>query len=234
MSARGFHTSVGIEHFLDSKAMGTNRVEPDNFYFDKAADIIAQQRSSGPLFMFVYLAANHYPWTDRWHPDLRPEWKDLGNPPKVDEYLRRQAMSADYYAAFVARLKREFPSEQFLIVRYGDHQPELTANLIEPGAPDEVISQRMSTFDPRYFSTYYGIDALNFKPRNMDAALTTLDAPYLPLVVQQLAGLPLDASFAEQKKIFERCKGVYYGCSGGAESRRFNRLLINAGLIKGL
>jgi hypothetical protein len=68
----------------------------------------------------------------------------------------------------------------------------------------------------------------------MDAALTTLDAPYLPLVVQQLAGLPLDASFAEQKKIFERCKGVYYGCSGGAESRRFNRLLINAGLIKGL
>ena len=234
MSARGFHTSVGIEHFLDSKAMGTNRVEPDSFYFDKAANIIAQQRSSGPLFMFVYLAANHYPWTDRWHPDLRPEWKDLGNPPKVDEYLRRQAMSADYYAEFVARLKREFPSEQFLIGRYGDHQPELTANLIEPGAPDAVISQRMSTFDPRYFSTYYGIDALNFNPRNMDAALSTLDAPYLPLVVQQLAGLPLDASFTEQKKIFERCKGVYYGCSGGAESRRFNRLLINAGLIKGL
>ncbi len=234
MSARGFHTSVGIEHFLDSKAMGTSRVEPDNFYFDKAADIIGQQRGKGPLFMFVYLAANHYPWTDRWRPDLNTEWKDLGNPPKVDEYLRRQAMSADYYAAFVARLKREFPGEQFLIVRYGDHQPELTANLIEPGAPDSVISQRMSTFDPRYFSTYYGVDALNFKPRNIGAALDTLDAPYLPLVVQQLAGLPLDASFTEQKKIFERCKGVYYGCSGGAESRRFNRLLIDAGLIKGL
>jgi len=48
------------------------------------------------------------------------------------------------------------------------------------------------------------------------------------------AGLPLDPSFAEQKKIFERCKGIFYACAGGAEARRFNRMLMNAGLIKGL
>jgi hypothetical protein len=46
--------------------------------------------------------------------------------------------------------------------------------------------------------------------------------------------LPLDASFAEQKRILERCKGLFYACAGGAEARRFNRLLIDAGLIKGL
>ncbi len=61
MSARGFHTSAGIEHFLDETALGTNRIEPDDFYYDKAADIIAQERNHGPLFMFIYLAANHYP-----------------------------------------------------------------------------------------------------------------------------------------------------------------------------
>ena len=38
----------------------------------------------------------------------------------------------------------------------------------------------------------------------------------------------------EQKKIFERCKGLFYGCDAGAQARRFNRLLIDAGLIKGL
>jgi phosphoglycerol transferase MdoB-like AlkP superfamily enzyme len=130
MSARGFHTSIGIEHFLDQKALGTDRVEPDSFYYNKAADIFAKGRGTKPVFMFVYLAANHYPWTDRWRPDLLPEWKDLGNPPKVDEYLRRQTMSAQYYSEFLARLKREFPLESFLVVRYGDHQPELTANLI--------------------------------------------------------------------------------------------------------
>ena len=46
-------------------------------------------------------------------------------------------------------------------------------------------------------------------------------------------GLPLDPSFAEQKRILERCNGLFYRCAGGAEARRFNRLLIDAGLIKG-
>jgi hypothetical protein len=31
-----------------------------------------------------------------------------------------------------------------------------------------------------------------------------------------------------------RCKGVFYACKDGAESRRLNRLLIDAGIIKGL
>jgi hypothetical protein len=44
-----------------------------------------------------------------------------------------------------------------------------------------------------------------------------------------LASLPLDASFAEQKEIFERGKGLFYGCDGGAQARRFDRLLIDAG-----
>jgi hypothetical protein len=47
-------------------------------------------------------------------------------------------------------------------------------------------------------------------------------------------GVPLDSSFAEQKKILKRCHGLFYRCAGGAEARRFNRLLIEAGLIKGL
>jgi hypothetical protein len=32
----------------------------------------------------------------------------------------------------------------------------------------------------------------------------------------------------------QRCNGLFYRCNGGAEARRFNRLLIEAGLIKGL
>jgi hypothetical protein len=31
-----------------------------------------------------------------------------------------------------------------------------------------------------------------------------------------------------------RCRGVFYACRGGAEARRFNRLLLDAGLIHGL
>jgi hypothetical protein len=89
-------------------------------------------------------------------------------------------------------------------------------------------------YDPRYFTTYYAIDAINFTPVDTSSALGTLEGPYLPLVVQEAAGLPLDPSFAEQKKILLRCKGLFFGCANGAEVSHFNRMLIDAGLIKNL
>ena len=42
--------------------------------------------------------------------------------------------------------------------------------------------------------------------------MQTIDAPYLPLVIQEAAGIPLDPSFEEQKNIMMRCKGVFYAC----------------------
>jgi hypothetical protein len=154
--------------------------------------------------------------------------------PEIDEYLRRQAMSERDYADFVARLARDFPGEPFLIVRYGDHQPDFATYMVDPGADFGEVGRRLLRYDPRYFTTYYAINAVNFRPAGLASALDTLDAPYLPLVAQEAAGLPLDSSFAEQKEILERCNGLFYGCAGGAEARRFNRLLIDAGLIKGL
>ena len=37
--------------------------------------------------------------------------------------------------------------------------------------------------------------------------MDTIDGAYLPLVIQEAAGIPLDPSFEEQKKIMLRCKG---------------------------
>jgi hypothetical protein len=234
MSARSFQAGIGVQQFLDQNALGTGRVEPDAFYFDAARRMIGQERSKGPLFLYVYLAQNHYPWTYRWRPDLLPQWKDPGNTPIVDEYLRRQALSARDYDAFLDHLRQDFPNDSFLVVRYGDHQPDFASFILEPSLDEAGIAQRLASFDPRYFTTYYAIDPINYKPVNMSSAIDTVEGPYLPLIIQQLAGLPLDASFAEQKKIFQRCEGTFYACAGGAEARRFNRLLIDAGLIKGL
>lgn len=234
MSARNFQTTAGIQNFLDSESLGANFLDPDAFYFNKAADTIAKRRGKDPLFLLVYTAQNHFPWDFRFRPDLAPEWRDPGNRADVDEYLRRQHLSAVDYQAFVARLKREFPDESFLIVRFGDHQPYLARNLIDPGQDDSMIARRIAAADPRFLTTYYAINTINFTPRDLSSAVDALDAPYLPLIVLEAAGVPLDPSFAEQKKILQRCKGLFYRCNGGAEARRFNRLLIDAGLIKGL
>jgi hypothetical protein len=234
MSARSFQATTGVQRFYDQHDLGARELEPDSFFFDAAAKMLEQEHSRGPMFIFVYLAANHFPWNYRYRPDLMPQWKDFGNVPPVDEYLRRQAMSAKDYAEFLARLKREFPDESFLLVRFGDHQPDFSPLIIDPTLDDNGVAQRLMAYDPRYFTTYYAIDAINFAPVDVSSALDTLEGPYLPLVVQEAAGLPLDPSFAEQKKILLRCNGLFYGCANGAEARHFNRMLIDAGLIKNL
>jgi phosphoglycerol transferase MdoB-like AlkP superfamily enzyme len=233
LGARSFQTAIGIDRFLDAKDLGTTEVQADRFYFDAAARLIARERASGPLFVLVYTMANHFPWSYRFAPDRLPGWRDPGNGAELDEYLRRQALSAEDYAEFRARLAREFPGESFLIVKFGDHQPMFAKHIIEPGLDGGALGRRIAAFDPSYFTTYYALDAVNFRPADLSLAIDKLDAPYLPLVVLEAAGLPLDPSFTEQKRILERCKGVFYRCAGGAEARRFNRLLIDAGLIKG-
>jgi hypothetical protein len=200
----------------------------------RAAKIIARERGEGPLFLLVYNAANHFPWDFRFRLELTPNWRGPGNEPSIDEYIRRQGLSVRDYAELLDRLKRNFPTESFLIVRFGDHQPEFGYRIIDPSLSEAAIGRRLQAFDPRYFTSYYAIDTVNFAPVDLSSALDTLDAPYLPLVVQEAAGVPLDPSFAEQKNILQRCHGLFYRCAGDAEVRRFNRLLIEAGLIKGL
>jgi len=234
MSARSFQTTTGIQHFYDARDLGARDVEPDSFFYDKALGLMSLEPPATPLFAFVYLAANHFPWETRFRPDLMPFWHRPGNEPVVDEYLRRQAMSADDYTAFIAGLKKKFPAQPFLIVRYGDHQPEFSPHVLDPDLDEAGVGKKLENYDPRYYATYYAIDAVNFEPVKSPAVMDTIDGAYLPLVIQEAAGIPLDPSFEEQKKIMLRCKGLFYACKDGAESRRFNRLLIDAGLIHGL
>jgi hypothetical protein len=238
LSARNFQKTLGIDHFYDAKDLKIDSIEPDEFYYDYAAKLLKRDRAQGPMFVFTYLMANHFPWSYRYRDELAAGWHDLGNGEvkgqRIDEYLRRQDMSARDYKTFVARLQRDFPGEPFLIVRFGDHQPGFAKYAIDPGLDEAAIGRRIDAADPRYFATYYAIDALNFRPPDLSLAISGLDAAFLPLVILEAAGVPLDASFAEQKRIFQRCNGLFYLCAHGAEARRFNRLLIDAGMIKRL
>jgi hypothetical protein len=53
--------------------LGARDLEPDSFFFNAAARMIGEQRAHGPMFLFVYLAANHFPWDHRYRPDLMTE-----------------------------------------------------------------------------------------------------------------------------------------------------------------
>jgi phosphoglycerol transferase MdoB-like AlkP superfamily enzyme len=236
LDARAFQTALGIDEFIDMAAMGvTEDMQPDSFYFDQALKVMARARAPDtPTFMLVYLTANHFPWTETYRSDLTLGWRAPGNTREVDEYIRRQIITARDYRAFVAQLRQAYPDDSFLIVRFGDHQPALSHRILDPSARPGELARRLMVHDPRYYATYYAIDTINFEPADTSSALAMLDAAYLPIAVQDAAGLPLDPSFAAQKKMLLRCNGLFYACNGGQEARRLNRLLKDAGLIKNL
>src|SRR3979490_165122 len=60
MSAKSFQASTGVQNFFDQQALGTNRLEPDQFYYAATRRMIARERGDGPMFVFVYLAQNHW------------------------------------------------------------------------------------------------------------------------------------------------------------------------------
>ena len=201
LNARGFQETAGIENFYDAKKLDARGVEPDSFFYDAAARVVEEEKGKQPLFLYVYTVANHFPWDYRFRPDLMTDWRDLGNTPEVDEYLRRQALSALNYAGFVEKLKRDFPGERFLIVRFGDHQPGFAKHLLDPSLDNSFLARQVAAQDMRLLTTYYAVDTINYQPADLTLARDQLDAPYLPLVVMEAAGVPLDASFAEQKRI---------------------------------
>ncbi len=234
LASRAFQTTAGIGSYLDMRDLGTRNFEADSFYFDQARRIIAKQVRYGPLFLYVYTVANHFPWDTRLRPNLTPDWRDTGNGFEVDEYIRRQSMTAHDYRAFLKQLAAEFPRESFLIIRYGDHLPSLALRLMDPSLDEAAIDHRLEASDRRYLTTYYAIDVINFELANLSSALATVDAAYLPLIILEAAGVPLGPSFQEQKRILVRCQGVFYRCANGREARQFNRMLIQAGYITGL
>jgi hypothetical protein len=54
--------------------------------------------------------------------------------------------------------------------------------------------------DPRYLCDLLSIDTINFKAVDLSLALDTHVAPYLRLIIQEAAGLPLDLTFVDQKR----------------------------------
>src|SRR5262249_27559613 len=121
LGAQRFQASLGVQKFFDSFEMGATYTERDQVYYDKALGIIEREKSGSPLFLFLYTTANHFPWDYTFRPELTPNWQGSGNKdPEVEEYLRRQWLSAQDYGKFKAELKRRFGNEPFLIIRFGD------------------------------------------------------------------------------------------------------------------
>jgi len=147
----------------------------------------------------------------------------------MHEYLRRLGLARLDYNHLKVELARRFPSERFLIVHYGDHQPIATRRLLGQQRAEEAEDVALSR-DSLGFITYYAVDGVNYRPPP-PPELEVLDVPYLGLAVLEAARLPLSDAFMERRRLRGVCNGRYHGCSDEEAILAFHRRLIDSGLI---
>ena len=172
----------------------------------------------------------HWPYTNTYEPDVDVPGSDAETHPEIHEYLRRLAMVKMDDAWFTAELARQFPGEAFLIVRYGDHHPLATRLLF--GQPEIIEVQDIHLPpDSPAFLTFYALDGVGYAPPPTPA-IEVVDAAYLGALLLDAARLPLPASWRERLELMKACDGRYWTCPDHERVLRFQRRLLDSGLMR--
>lgn len=240
MSARRLHDGLKVEHFEDvhdiqkrAPFFSSQLQLRDREYYKLALDRL-EQRQGKPVFTFLWLTGNHAPWREQLSPEEKaPGAKGTANP-EINEYVRRQHLSQRDFAALKRDLAKRFPGEPFLILRFGDHLPFMGGNIVDPDLPEGEVRRKVEAYDPAYYTTYYAVDTVNYKPAGKMPSHDTTAAAYLGLVILKLAGLPYNPAAQFQAPLLERCEGLFIECDGGDAAKRFNGWLLRHGLMTGL
>jgi phosphoglycerol transferase MdoB-like AlkP superfamily enzyme len=233
LSLDRFYRSIGFSEILDRRAQGapTNR-ERDRFYFRNALATMERhfKSSDQPLFLYVQTMAAHSPYDSAYMPEENVPAGSPGTSAEMSEYLRRAAMAKRDGDLLMDEIKRRFPREPILVVRYGDHQPSATRDLINGEWGDESPEFREG-MAPSPYITFYAMAGQNY-PVPPLPGYDLLDIAYLGTVMLEAAGLPLSEAQRERKRLMAACQGRYFGCEPRSEILAFHRRLINSGLVR--
>jgi Sulfatase len=228
-----FYESIGLKEIFDMKSQGAkSTTERDRFYYANAMDEIGRHigASPKPLFTFIQTMSGHWPYHEKFFPEVEAEGGGPGTHPEMDEYLRRVTIAAGDYSWLKAELKRRFPHESFVIVNYGDHQPMATRVLLGQKEDSEVEDLKLKADGPGFMS-YYSIETQNWRAPKMPD-VPVLDVPYLGLALLEAARLPLSGAFEERKRLMKQCQGRYHTCADEGAILSFHRRLIDSGIME--
>jgi Sulfatase len=233
LSLDRFYRSIGFSDILDRRAQGAPTIrERDRFYFQNALDAMDHhfKSSDRPLFVYIQTMASHGPYDSAYMPEVNVPGGGPGTSAEMSEYLRRAAMASLDRDFFMDEIKRRFPDEPILVVRYGDHQPSATRDLINAVWGDDSPDVGADG-SPGPFITFYAVAGHNF-PVPPLPEYDPLDVAYLGTVILEAAGLPLSAAQRERKRLMMVCAGRYSACEPRSEILAFHRRLINSGLVR--
>ena len=223
-----FYKSIGFDEVFDRRAQGITGIhERDRVYFENAlAAIDRHLRASGaPFFVYVQTMTAHGPYSFKYLPGEDVAGGGPGTSPAMSEYLRRAAIVQRDGEWLMEELKRRFPAQRILIIRFGDHHPTATSELLASDAKD-----RQSPTSSR-FTTFYAIKGHNLDVPRLPR-YDVIDVPYLGNIILEAAGVPLSEAQTHRRALMQACTGKYFSCERRDEILAFHRRLIQSDLIR--
>ena len=143
--------------------------------------------------------ASHGPYDSAYMPEEHVPSGGRGTSSEMSEFLRRAAMAERDGDFLMDELKRRFPNEPILVVRYGDHQPSATRDLISPVWGDDSPDVGEGGA-PGPYITFYAMAGNNYLlPPLPD--YDPLDVAYSGTAMLEVAGLPLSAVQRERERL---------------------------------
>ena len=233
LSLDRFYRSIGFTEILDRRDQGAPTIrERDRFYFQNALEAMDRhfKSSERPLFVYIQTMASHGPYDSAYMPEENVPGGGPGTSAEMSEYLRRAALAQRDGGFLMDEIKRRFPNEPILVVRYGDHQPSATRDIINDVWGDDSPDVGPDG-SPGPFITFYAIQGSNLAVPPLPA-YDPLDIAYVGTVMLEAAGLPLSAAQRERKRLMVACEGRYFGCEPRSQILAFHRRLINSGFVQ--
>jgi len=233
LSLDRFYRSIGFTEILDRRDQGAPTIrERDRFYFQNALEAMDRhfKSSDRPLFVYIQTMASHGPYDSAYMPEENLPGGGPGTSAEMSEYLRRATMAQRDGVFLMDEIKRRFPNEPILVVRYGDHQPSATRDIINDVWGDDSPDVGPDG-SPGPFITFYAIQGSNLAVPPLPA-YDPLDIAYVGTVMLEAAGLPLSAAQRERKRLMVACEGRYFGCEPRSQILAFHRRLINSGFVQ--
>lgn len=204
---RRFHEQLGIQDFIDCKALPEcdkrkwNKM-PDEIFFDEALRQV--KLNEQPLFTFIATMRQHSPHEKDMKPD--PRFCKAGMSDKqcsiMLDYNERLKLSVKAYEDFLLQLKK-LP-ERTIVVAFGDHIPGDVAAHFEES--DFIKQDRFRTFfnvwdSAKGFVTRKVLDGMEFE---------TIDVAMLDALTLRYAGF--ESRYLNDKLVhMQACSGKFCG-----------------------
>lgn len=218
MNARNAYAAYGFDRFYDPRELGLlgSYLTPDKSMHEAAMRVLAEERKHGkPVYLFVVTIFNHSQHgisLERVPPSIlqfaHAAFPDPAEADNVADYVWRTREFGRTMAATRETLMRG--DRPAVLAWFGDHQP---AFALAPTLARRVMAAPEGRGRiPAHFQTWYGLWSNRTRAAGPPAA-QPLDVAFLPGLLAEEAGVPLDDWLAANVVAREQCQGVFDACA---------------------